>query len=76
MAKRNEHHRYLKYVHRRGDRRAVLEKLIGATLTFVHCELNSHLQLNLASADDLLVQRQRVVRRFEVMLRTELVSRH
>jgi hypothetical protein len=37
--------------------------------------LNFHLPLNLASADDRPVQMQKVVRRFEVMLRTELVSR-
>lgn len=74
MVKCNERRRYLKYVRHQGDRQVVLEKLNGAAPTFVHCELNFHLQLNLASADDRLVQMQKVVRRFEVMLRTELVS--
>ena len=76
MAKRNERHRYLKYVRHQGDLRVVLEKLNGAAPTFVHCELSFHLQLNLASADDLLVRMQTVVRRFEVTLRTELVSQY
>jgi hypothetical protein len=74
--KRNERHRYLKYVRHLGGRLVVQEKLNGAALTFVRCELNFHLLLDLANAGDLQVRMPKVVRRFEAMRRTELVSQY
>ena len=47
---------------------------IDVALTLARCALNFDQPLNLANVNDQLVQRQKVVRRFEVKLRKELVS--
>jgi hypothetical protein len=52
----------------------VQEKLNGATLTLVRSALNFHQPLTPANATDPRVQKQKVVRRYEEMLRKELVS--
>jgi hypothetical protein len=72
----NGRHLDLKCVRHLGGRLVVQEKLNGAALTFVRCELNFHLLLDFANAGDLQVRMPRVVRRFEVKRRTELVSQY
>ena len=74
MAKRNELHRHQLCERHQGDPQEVREKLNDEALTLVPNELNLHPPLNLASANDLPVRKQKVVRRFEEMRRTELVS--
>jgi hypothetical protein len=73
-AKHNEGHRYLKYVRHRVGLPVVQEKLTDAALTLVQNAWNFHQLLTLANANDQRAQKQKVVRRYEVMLRTELVS--
>ena len=74
MVRRNELHQYLKCERHLADLLVAQEKLAGAVQAFVQHELNFHLQEYLANASDLLVRMPKVVRRFEVMRHTELVS--